>query len=70
MALNLIEKEARKMLFAGGYINGKEAERLAHLILADKYVSRTEKRFVRKILRRNVYDEEASRKFIDLLAGA
>lgn len=70
MALNLIEKEARKMLFASGQISGKEAERLAHLILADKYVSRTEKRFVRKILRRNVCDEEASRKFIDLLAGA
>lgn len=70
MTFNSIEKETRKILSAAGHINSKEAERLVRLILADNYVSRTEKRFVGKILRRNVCDDEAFRKLTDLLAGA
>ncbi|MBA3995267.1 MAG: hypothetical protein C0469_17245 [Cyanobacteria bacterium DS2.3.42] len=67
MALNQLEKETRKMLTCGNQIDGKEAGRLTEMILADDYLSRTERRFVKRLLTKNVCDDIALHKFVELL---
>jgi hypothetical protein len=70
MALNAIEKAARQMLARRGQIDARDAARLSDLILADHYVSRTERRFLRKLLKLDVCDKDASEKLGCLLEAA
>ncbi|GEM_PF-769686 len=67
MSLSSIEKEVRKMLANGGHIESREADRLTQMILADNFVSRTEKRFVKRILQSNACDDRAFHKLDHLL---
>ncbi|MBX9668608.1 MAG: hypothetical protein K2X93_13365 [Candidatus Obscuribacterales bacterium] len=67
MALNQLERETRKILAYGNQIDGKEADKLTAMILADSYISRTERRFVKRLLTQNVCDNNAFHKFVDLL---
>lgn len=69
MAINQLEREARKILSSTNEIAGEEAEILTRIILADNYISPLERRFVKSLLKRDVCDDRAFHKFVDLLSA-
>lgn len=66
MSRNALRKE-RKKIPQDKPIDGKVADRLLNIILADQFVSRTEKRFIKKLLSKHRCDETATHKFVDVL---
>ena len=53
MALNFLQKQARKTLAVKKRIDGETADKLADIVLADNFVSRTEKCFLKGLIRKD-----------------
>lgn len=68
MSLKKIEKQSRKILLGKEEVDGKKAAKIVQLILADKLISRSEKRFVKTLMAQRKCDPEAINRFENVLA--
>jgi len=68
MSLKKIEKQSRKILLGKEQVDGKKAAKIVQLILADKLISRSEKRFVKSLLAEKKCDPDAINRFKNVLA--
>ena len=68
MSLKKIEKQSRKILLGKEQVDGKKAAKIVQLILADKLISRSEKRFVKSLLAEKNCDPDAINRFKNVLA--
>jgi hypothetical protein len=69
MSLKKIEKQSRKILLGKKTVDGKKAAKIVQLILADKLISRSEKRFVKTLMTQWKCDPEAIDRFKNILAS-
>lgn len=67
MSARNIEQALRRMLNNKERLNKKDAERLKELILADGYLSRSERKIVRNAIDHDLLDDPAFEIFLDLL---
>lgn len=66
MSRTSLRKEQKKFE-RDGLIDGKIADQILRIVLADQLVSRTERRFIKDLLLKHQCDEAATHKFIDVL---
>ena len=68
MSLTKLEKQSRKILNGNAQVDGKKANKIVQLIVADKLISRSEKRFVKTLMTKHKCDAEAINRFESVLA--
>lgn len=68
MTRNQLQRTVKQFFARNNSINGKIADTIAQKVLADGLVSRTEKRFIRGLLKRERLDKPAELALLRLLA--